>query len=67
METTLEQQLSDIISRLQKIQRNIAGSEQPPSQFELAELQELGQTYESLNATLQRRYANDTEEDQNNG
>jgi hypothetical protein len=49
----LRRKIDDVIERLQIIQHTIAGSRQPASQFEIAELKELGERYADLNQELQ--------------
>ena len=49
----LRKKIDDVIGRLQKIQRTIAGSRQPASRFEIEELKELGERYAELNKELQ--------------
>ena len=45
MSADAQQQLEDIIRRMQVIQRDIKASGQPPSMFELTELKSLGREY----------------------
>ena len=40
-----QRDLQRIVSRMQRIQRAIAASQQPPSMLELEELKELGREY----------------------
>ena len=42
---TAQQQLEQIILRMQNIQKDIKASAQPPSMLELSELKELGNEY----------------------
>ncbi len=49
----LRKKIDDVIERLLIIQHTIAGSRQPASQFEIAELKELGERYADLNQELQ--------------
>lgn len=44
----LMREISTTIAEIQKIQSNIAGTGEPPSQLELHELQRLGRHYSSL-------------------
>lgn len=56
-ETELMKQIGQIIERLQEVQRDIAGTQQPASRFELETLQELGARYAELYGELQNWYA----------
>ncbi len=56
-ETELMEQIGQIIDRLQAVQRDIAGTRQPASSFELETLQELGERYAELYGELQDWYA----------
>ena len=49
----LQAQIGELIEQLQKIQRNIAASRQPPSKFELESLQEIGVQYAKLQRQLE--------------
>ncbi len=55
-EAELQMQIEQVIGRLQKIQRYIAGSRQPATRVELEHLQELGRSYEQLQRQLQDWY-----------
>ena len=55
-EAELQMQIDQVIGRLQKIQRYIAGSRQPATRIELERLQELGRSYEQLQRQLQDWY-----------
>jgi len=55
-EAQLQMQIEQVIGRLQKIQRYIAGSRQPATRIELQQLQELGRNYEQLQRQLQDWY-----------
>jgi hypothetical protein len=55
-EAELQMQIAQVIGRLQKIQRYIAGSRQPATRIELQQLQELGRSYEQLQRQLQDWY-----------
>ena len=55
-EAELQMQIEQVIGRLQKIQRYIAGSRQPATRIELQQLQELGRSYEQLQRQLQDWY-----------
>ena len=55
-EAELQMQIEQVIGRLQKIQRYIAGSRQPATRIELERLQELGRSYEQLQRQLQDWY-----------
>jgi hypothetical protein len=55
-EAELQMQIEQVIGRLQKIQRYIAGSRQPATRIELETLQELGRSYEQLQRQLQDWY-----------
>jgi len=55
-EAELQMQIEQVIGRLQKIQRYIAGSRQPATHVELQRLQELGRSYELLQRQLQDWY-----------
>ena len=55
-EAELQMQIAQVIGRLQKIQRSIAGSRQPATRVELQRLQELGHSYELLQRQLQDWY-----------
>lgn len=50
--TRLDKQLKKIISRMRKIQRNIAADESPASMHEVDELKKLGQRYTEIVAEL---------------
>ena len=52
-EAELQMQIEQVIGRLQKIQRYIAGSRQPATRVELQRLQELGHSYELLQRTAE--------------
>jgi hypothetical protein len=54
--STGDQELERIISRMQRIQRNIKASRQPASMLELEELKSLGREY----ARIVERLANPT-------
>jgi hypothetical protein len=55
-EAQLQMQIEQVIGRLQKIQRHIAGSRQPATRIELEWLQELGRSYGELQQQLQAWY-----------
>lgn len=55
-EAELQMQIEQVIGRLQKIQRYIAGSRQPATRIELQQLQALGRSYEQLQRQLQDWY-----------
>ena len=55
-EAELQMQIEQVIGRLQKIQRYIAGSRQPATRIELQQLQELGRCYQQLQRQLQDWY-----------
>jgi hypothetical protein len=55
-EAELQMQIQQVIGRLQKIQRHIAGSRQPATRIELESLQELGRSYAELQRQLQAWY-----------
>jgi hypothetical protein len=55
-EAELQMQIEQVIGRLQKIQRYIAGSRQPATRVELERLQELGRSYEQLQRQLRDWY-----------
>ena len=53
----LNQQMSEIIAQIQRLQRAIAGTQEPPSRFELERLEELGRSYQALRQSMQDRAA----------
>ena len=63
----LQDQIDVVIKRLQEIQRDIAGSQQPASHFELESLKALGRTYEKLSTELQQWYSANTTGNEKNG
>lgn len=56
----IQAQIDTVIARLKKIQKGIAGSRQPASQLELAELQDLGREYARLQQQLADWYDTDS-------
>jgi hypothetical protein len=48
----LRKQIDDVIARLKKIQKAIAGSRQPASMLELESMKELGRRYAALDKEL---------------
>lgn len=48
-----QQQLEEVIARMQAIQRAIRSSGQPPSMFELQELKDLGAEYARIIDSLE--------------
>ena len=57
MDQESNRRLGEIIARMQAIQREIAADDQPPSEFQLKALRELGQEYGDLVKTTKDKGA----------